>query len=197
MTPTTLFQGSKIARAKHESGGCAGSLPVPQADQHCLHQSCSWYLALYDPFSGLRCIAGECFGLGPHHFLTIVLLVFGYVHEVTNSSQRFCHLMYLRFFVFFSLQKINQLVLITNIFKSSSGDSEKLAASVLRLEYSELQRILAYGMTMIEAVPAPEESLLFHNDGDWWRLTFIRKTQSSMVLNGVHSRGNCSHQTQN
>lgn len=72
-----------------------------------------------------------------------------------------------------ALQKVDQLEIMAPVFKVQTATRQP--AQMLRFEYSELQRILAYNMALTEASPVTQETLRFRAGGDMWRLTFVKK----------------------
>ncbi|KAK7506857.1 hypothetical protein BaRGS_00001708 [Batillaria attramentaria] len=72
-----------------------------------------------------------------------------------------------------ALQKVDQLEIMTPMFKVPADGRQP--AQMMRLQYSELQRILAYQMALTEASPLTKDSLRFRSSGDLWRLTFVKK----------------------
>ncbi|KAK7105135.1 hypothetical protein V1264_019737 [Littorina saxatilis] len=73
-----------------------------------------------------------------------------------------------------ALQKVDQLILVAPVFLVPMHSSRQPAA-VLRQHYSELQRVMAFQMTLSESSTLAQGSLRFHSAGDLWWLNFVKK----------------------
>lgn len=72
-----------------------------------------------------------------------------------------------------ALYKVDQLEMQAPVLQTQLAGRQP--AQMMRFQYSELQRILAFQMTLTEATPLTQDSLHFRSTGDLWRLTFVKK----------------------
>ncbi|XP_076463467.1 uncharacterized protein LOC143295732 [Babylonia areolata] len=73
-----------------------------------------------------------------------------------------------------ALQKVDQLIMVAPMFLVPSRPGRQ-PAQVLRQQYSELQRIMAFHMMLVEASALTHNSLSFRSARDLWRVSFVKK----------------------
>lgn len=73
-----------------------------------------------------------------------------------------------------AMQKVDQLIMVAPMFLVPSRPGRQ-PAQVLRQQYSELQRVMAFHMTLSEASAFTHNSLTFRSARDLWRVSFVKK----------------------